>query len=61
MNTCTTDKKKKDVYVWWAAPAIILMFSLWFILALIGVPLSIAFGINVVYVFGFWIFYSVFG
>lgn len=51
--------KKKDDYIWWAAPVTILMFTLWFVLHLLGIPLSIAFGINVVFDLAFWIFYSI--
>ena len=50
--------KKEEVYIWWAAPVTILMFSLWFILHLLGVPLEIAFGINATFTIGFWIFYT---
>ena len=52
-------KQKKDDYIWWAAPVTILMFTLWFVLHLLGIPLSIAFGINVVFDLAFWLFYSI--
>ena len=53
-----TDKEKNKEYIWWAAPVTILMFTLWFILMLIGVPMSIAIGIHIVFVVVFWFIYT---
>ena len=49
---------KKDIYIWWAAPVTILMFTLWIILMLLGVPMPMAFALNATFDIGFWIIYS---